>query len=736
MYSIDIDDEGAIIATGGADCKVRVWKNEKKLKENNLKEPLAVLSSHIQCVNCVKFSPSSLHFKGFKYLAAGSNDRSISISVGSLSDNIWKEISVLRYHTADVIDLAWSSTDLQLASCSVDNTIAIWNLSASSDSFHSRVEILNAMPVHVLLSHTSIVNGIAWDPLGMFIASQSDDQTLKIHEAYPPWNLIASIKDSFQDVRSATMFRRLSWAPDGSTVIASHAYLHPKHSAVLFDRKTWTKSLDFIGHSYPISCAKFSPCIYQLHTGSPHYCVAIGSQDATLTVWATFSPRPIFCVKSLFRQSIAEICWDKSGYSIAVVSLDGSLVNLTLYESEIGNTIPQRLWTQSLLDHGIKNMIDYADRARYRIAALNALRVNASLRNNDVLPKITLDSQNFNVELDDENVISDSLHIVASENSVDNVKETSGYSASSCKYHCALQSNYVHYEDRFNCLLSESFLTMNNEVVSILASNLCSENSSSTVVCQINSVLKWQIFLCGSVQVLSCANRCVVIVSTCGKVYFYSLHAGILLGDIFIGEKVLSIHADLVGNVLILTAAGLLSTFHIEEKPPSFHGILHIHLEDIMRMPSNPKICCAEFNEKGVPMILSTRGDIYVYDVCMESWLHLANSHSNQKSACMRNDNFSCRSVFSEINLEYSELRHSTPKDSDIHFESLRLQLENYLINCFLLKFPEIAMRKMNEYCNVLINSDEINMLNEIYVILLQGTSNKIYNLFVPPFVP
>lgn len=61
--------------------------------------------------------------------------------------------------------LNWSPDDSTLASGSLDNTIHIWNMS-------------NGICTAVLRGHTSLVKGVAWDPIGSFIASQFDNKTV------------------------------------------------------------------------------------------------------------------------------------------------------------------------------------------------------------------------------------------------------------------------------------------------------------------------------------------------------------------------------------------------------------------------------------------------------------------------------------------------------------------------------------------------------------------------------
>lgn len=78
------------------------------------------------------------------------------------SQNIenWKCGHTLRGHNGDVLDLAWSPNDDYLATCSVDNTIIIWN----AHKFPDILQRINA--------HAGMVKGVTWDPVGEYLASQ------------------------------------------------------------------------------------------------------------------------------------------------------------------------------------------------------------------------------------------------------------------------------------------------------------------------------------------------------------------------------------------------------------------------------------------------------------------------------------------------------------------------------------------------------------------------------------
>ena len=82
------------------------------------------------------------------------------------------------------MDLGWCSDDSLLASCSLDNTIHIWNMS-------------NGAPVAVLKGHSSLVKGVAWDPVGSFLASQSDDKSIIIWRT-SDWSLVRKLEGHWE----------------------------------------------------------------------------------------------------------------------------------------------------------------------------------------------------------------------------------------------------------------------------------------------------------------------------------------------------------------------------------------------------------------------------------------------------------------------------------------------------------------------------------------------------------
>ncbi|KAJ1653545.1 Chromatin assembly factor 1 subunit [Dispira simplex] len=82
---------------------------------------------------------------------------------------VWKVVSLLRGSLADIYDLAWSADGQFLISGSVDNTARIW-------------DVKQAKCLHCIADHSHYVQGVAWDPLGQYFATQSSDRSVNTYE--------------------------------------------------------------------------------------------------------------------------------------------------------------------------------------------------------------------------------------------------------------------------------------------------------------------------------------------------------------------------------------------------------------------------------------------------------------------------------------------------------------------------------------------------------------------------
>jgi len=79
----------------------------------------------------------------------------------------WSNCCSLRGHTSDVYDLSWLPDSVHLLSGSMDKTVRLWN-------------VTKARLVQQFSEHNNFVQGVAADPLGRILASQSCDRTVRL----------------------------------------------------------------------------------------------------------------------------------------------------------------------------------------------------------------------------------------------------------------------------------------------------------------------------------------------------------------------------------------------------------------------------------------------------------------------------------------------------------------------------------------------------------------------------
>lgn len=351
IFSVDVHPDGTKFATGGQgedSGKVVIWNMAPVLREEDEKNEtvpklLCQMDNHLACVNCVRWSNNGL------YLASGGDDKLIMIwrkaafigpstVFGSSSKlaNVeqWRCVTILRNHTGDVMDVAWSPHDVWLASCSVDNTIVIWN----ARKFPEIVTSLSA--------HSGLVKGLSWDPVGKYVASQADDRSLKVWRTID-WQLEANITKPFTECGGTTHVLRLSWSPDGQYVVSAHAMNNSGPTAQIIERDGWKTNMDFVGHRKAVTVVKFNPKIFKKkqRNGSSskptnqYCCCAVGSKDRSLSVWLTSLKRPLVVIHDLFDKSIMDITWTLNGLGLLVCSMDGTVAFLDFSQDELGDPL-------------------------------------------------------------------------------------------------------------------------------------------------------------------------------------------------------------------------------------------------------------------------------------------------------------------------------------------------------------------------------------------------------------
>uniref|UniRef100_A0A182IV44 Protein HIRA n=1 Tax=Anopheles atroparvus TaxID=41427 RepID=A0A182IV44_ANOAO len=349
IFSIDIHPSGERFATGGQGCdsgRVVIWNmapvlNEEAEDNKSVPRILCQMDNHLACVNCVRWSGNGI------MLASGGDDKLVMIwkktvggsgGIGAFggsgkSVEHWRCISTLRGHAGDVLDLAWSPQDRWIASCSVDNTIIIW------DAQHF------PKIVHVLKGHTGLVKGVTWDPVGKFIASQSDDRSLKVWKT-TDWSCFKTITEPFEECGGTTHVLRLSWSPDGQYLVSAHAMNGGGPTAQIIERDGWKCDKDFVGHRKAVTCVRFHNSILKrlapkTNKLQQYCCLAIGARDRSLSIWLTALQRPLVVIHDLFQDSILDLSWSCDGYTLLACSGDGKIACLQFTAQELGTPLSE-----------------------------------------------------------------------------------------------------------------------------------------------------------------------------------------------------------------------------------------------------------------------------------------------------------------------------------------------------------------------------------------------------------
>ncbi|XP_067932195.1 protein HIRA-like [Watersipora subatra] len=344
IFSIDVHPDGSRFVTAGqgeSSGRITIWSvlpllSADNEKNSSLTKMLCQMDNHFACVNCVRWSHNGT------WLASAGDDKLVMIwryAGGSSKvfgvDNVetWRCIHTLRGHSGDVLDLAWSPEDKFLATCSVDNTVVIWN----SLKFPEQVKVLKG--------HTSMVKGVTWDPIGKYLASQSDDKTLAVWRT-SDWSREKTVVEPFNEASGTTHVLRLGWSPDGTYLVSAHAMNNMGPTAQIISRDGWDTGVDFVGHRKAVTCVKFNPKLLKRRVMKKrreefvkYCCCAVGSRDSSCSIWLTSLRRPLVVLHDLFNNSVIDLAWNCKGTQLFMCSSDGTVAFVEFTKEEIGTAL-------------------------------------------------------------------------------------------------------------------------------------------------------------------------------------------------------------------------------------------------------------------------------------------------------------------------------------------------------------------------------------------------------------
>ncbi|KAI1215177.1 vegetative incompatibility protein HET-E-1 [Annulohypoxylon truncatum] len=304
--------DGSLIATGSVDQMIRLWD-----VSNDSDELRIILDGHSGAINSVRFSPDGkriisgsddmtlklwdtalgtelMAFKGHTkrvmavafswdavHIASGSEDKTVRIwdAVGGTA------VAILRDHTSGLNSVLFSPDGKLLASSSFDDEVRLWDtktwtlvgklddfeedanpgiLPSRQSSTLSTGEIMES--AKLLKGHSSEITRVVFSPDGQWLASGSQDATIKIWLRKNEHRKLEGHSDSIND---------LAFSPDSNLIASASA----DNTVRLWNTSTGVVSHTFEGHSNSVLGVLFSP---------DGQLVASCSNDTTIRLWDPF----------------------------------------------------------------------------------------------------------------------------------------------------------------------------------------------------------------------------------------------------------------------------------------------------------------------------------------------------------------------------------------------------------------------------------------------------------------
>lgn len=209
---------------------------------------------------------------------------------------------ILRGHKGTINRIAWSPDGRFLASPSNDKTIRIW-------------DVAHGKCIAVLKGHKGQVSSVAWSPDGHRLASGSFDKTIRIWDA-EIWKTLQILQGYEEHILS------VAWSPTENILASAMS----DYTIQLFETTTW-RSLrilgeDFQGSDVTVSIA-FSPDGKQILSAATQS--SIGSH-----VWDIESGRLIIQLRTHDHESYdydLDVAWSPTGRRLALAS-DNNSINI------------------------------------------------------------------------------------------------------------------------------------------------------------------------------------------------------------------------------------------------------------------------------------------------------------------------------------------------------------------------------------------------------------------------
>ncbi|KAL5110339.1 hypothetical protein TcWFU_005047 [Taenia crassiceps] len=246
VWCVAWNNAGTILASCGEDKSVCLWITEGP----TWTRAFSSNDTHIRTVRHVSWSPSD------RYLATASFDSTVAICRVEVTDGVIDllSIAILEGHTSEVKCVAWSLSGYLLATCGRDKSVWIWEFDDEEDF----------QCVSVLQPHNGDVKYVFWHPFKEILGSTSYDNTINLYkEELDDWTVACKLIDHESTVWKA------GFSPNGQFLasVSEDATIKLWHELPVETPSNWVCFKTLAGyHTGPVFGLSWTPCGQYLAT--------------------------------------------------------------------------------------------------------------------------------------------------------------------------------------------------------------------------------------------------------------------------------------------------------------------------------------------------------------------------------------------------------------------------------------------------------------------------------------
>ncbi|KAL4710590.1 hypothetical protein ACJJTC_003226 [Scirpophaga incertulas] len=351
------------LATGGTDSHVLIWYISNTESGSVDIEVAADLTRHQKAVNVVRWSPNG-------QLLASGDDESIIFVWHQKGDKepppveqgeeqykeTWVIYKTLRGHMEDVLDLSWSADSMFLASGSVDNKLLIW-------------DVARGRYTTIITDHKGFVQGVAWDPLGNYIATTSSDRVFRTFDVttkkvvsrsskatlpFPAGHPLHEVKVRlYHDDTLLTYYRRLNFSPDGILIAVPAGRIEPEqgkldvkpiNAVYIYTRYSLKVPAVVLPLGEAALAVRWSPVMLSPRQGAGpaalpgHRMLLAVVTKRSVFIYDTHQKTPIALISNIHYTRLTDVTW--GGNVLMVSSTDGFCSAICFAPHELGTPLP------------------------------------------------------------------------------------------------------------------------------------------------------------------------------------------------------------------------------------------------------------------------------------------------------------------------------------------------------------------------------------------------------------